>query len=215
MIKTSKLDIFNNALALVGQGLTLTSLEETDRRELLICNRAYDRTIERALDKYNFSFMRKEEVINENYFLDELSLPWKYTYKLPDDVMRVLFLTPLCTSSFAERINNKLSISFNFRQIGGQLCLVTNQEVPFVLHYQGADFTNVNFPPTFTEALEYLLAGAIAPDIIKGTTGIQTSQTLVKTGLQLLDYSAMLDAQQGAQSIQAPLYSNSIVKSRF
>lgn len=215
MLATSQLDICNNALALVGQGQLLNSLDD-NKKEALICKRLYQRTIERALDKYNFSFVRKDEVITKDFLLaDAVSLPWLYTYTIPDDVMRVLFLTPLCANSNVERINNKITIPFNFRQYDSKRVLVTNQEYPFVIHYQSCDFENINFPPTFTEAVEYLLAGAIACDLIKGTTGLQIANALNNQGLQLLDYSAMLDAQQGGQSIEAYPYSNSIVKSRL
>lgn len=215
MLATSQLDICNNALALVGQGQLLNSLDD-NRREAVICKRVYQRTIERALDKYNFSFVRKDEVIDENFLLaDAVSLPWAYTYTIPDDVMRILFLTPLCANACVERINNKVLIPFNFRQYENKKTLVTNQEYPFVMHYQSGDYEKINFPPTFTEAVEYLIAGAIASDLIKGTSGLQVASALNKQGLQLLDYSAMLDAQQGGQSIEAPRYSSSIIKSRL
>lgn len=210
-----KLSICNNALSLIGQGQTLSSLDDA-KKEALICKRVYDQVILRALDKYNFSFVRKDEYIDESFLIaDAVSLPWIFTYRLPTDVMRILYIAPFDATALTERIGYLKPIAFNFRLLKGQKVLVTNEPAPFTLQYQGNDFTEVIFPPTFIEAVEFLLAGAIAPEIIKGSTGLQVANGLYQRGLQLLDLSASLDAQQGGSCIGPVAHMNALTRSRF
>lgn len=198
---TTKLDIFNNALDLVGQGTHIQTLTESSK-EADICNRTFDLTVQRCLDKYNFSFARKDEVITSSNLQSSIvSLPWSYTYTLPSDVMRVLYLSTLDSDSEVERIRRDLT-QFNFRVVNNTRYLVTNMEAPFVIHYQ-ADVTDLSlFSVTFIEALEYMLAARIASSLIHGTSGITISQNLLQTGNMYLSTAASQDAQQGADSIR-------------
>lgn len=195
----TKLDICNNALDLAGQGIHIESFDEQSR-ECNLCKSLYDSTVERALVKQNFSFARKDEVITEEMRLEHIALPWRYTYSMPEDVLQILYLAPLEQLGGKDSMHNKV-IDFNFRQADGKTVICTNAKAPFVIHYQAKVTDESLFSAGFTEALEYLLASRLAPALIHGTTGIQVGQSLMQIGLQMLDFAAGQDAQQGADSI--------------
>lgn len=194
----NKLDICNNALDLVGQGIHIDSFDENSK-EADVIRRNYQSVVDRALASYYFSFARKDEVITENNLIkDYVSLPWKYSYTIPTDCMTILKLERIAKGL---NDNNELEeIEFNFRNIKNKKCIVTNEKAPFVIQYQCYIEDESLFSPMFIEAIEYLLAGKIAPALIHGTSGMQIGQALIQAGLGYLEFSAGQDAQQGANS---------------
>lgn len=197
----TKLQIANNALDLVGQGTHIESLDETSKEADLI-SRLFDETVKRMLMKFDYNFARKDEVITENNLLDVVSLHWDYTYSLPSDVLRVLYLTDINDTSDCERIRRDNLNRFSFRQISSQTCLVTDMPYPFVIHYQALITDTALFSISFTEALEFMLASRLAVALIHGTNGLNMSQGLLQQGMVLSAQASDIDAQQGADSIQ-------------
>ena len=118
-------DICNNAIDLIGQGTHIDSLEEASP-EARSCKRLFPTVLKQCLDFYNWSFARKDEVITKDYLVtkkDEdgndveiVSLPWLHSYRMPTDVLRVLFLAPLEVDSRSEKIGFPCEIPFNFRK---------------------------------------------------------------------------------------------------
>lgn len=205
----TQLELCNNALDLVGQGSHINALTE-ESKEADLCNRTFTLTVLRALDKYNFSFARKDEVITEDYLLsDVVSLPYAYSYTLPSDVQRILFLAELDDDARIERIRHN-RIQFNFRNYNGSIVLSTDKLYPFVVHYQAAITDPSIFPVTFSEAIEYLMASRMATALIHGTSGLQIAQALLQQGNMLLMRAADIDAQQGGDMIsffdETPLF---------
>lgn len=200
----TKIDICNNALDLIGQGLHINSFDDKSK-EADLCKRNYQLAVERCLTKFYFSFARKDELIANDYLLsDVVSIPYLYTYKLPNDVMNILYLEHYRKGE-NETIDNQDIIKFNFRVVSVNStptkCIVTNEQAPFVIQYQAfIDDPNL-FSPQFLESLEYLLASRFASALIHGTTGVQISSNLMQTAMQLLQLASQQDNQQGAQSI--------------
>ena len=204
-------DICNNALDLIGQGTHIDSLDEQSF-EARSCKRLFTFVLNQCLDKYNWSFARKDEVITAEYLVTEtddnsvkheiVSLPWKHSYKLPDDVMRVLYLTRLNVDSDAERIGSLDQLRFNFRNYDNAKILVTDAEPDFAVHYQAYTDNIDLFSPSFIQGFEYYLASRLAANMVKGTTGYQMSIDLMKYAEQFLALAISLDAQQGANSIE-------------
>ena len=88
----TKLDICNNTLDLIGQGSHIDDLTENSK-EADLFRRNFDATVRRCLAKYDFNFARKDEVItSDNLLTNVVSLPWTYTYSLPTDCLRVLYI---------------------------------------------------------------------------------------------------------------------------
>lgn len=202
---TTKVDICNNALDLIGQGIHIKSFDD-QTKEADLCRRNYQQIVDRCLTKFNFSFARKDELITNSYLVsDVVSIPYKYTYKIPSDVMNILYLERYSKSK-DETINNKDTIKFNFRVVKinnvPTRCIVTNIEAPFVIQYQSfIDDPNL-FSVQFTEAVEYMLGARLASALIHGSTGLNTSNNLMQKALMLLQLAIGQDNQQGADSIQ-------------
>lgn len=202
---TTKVDICNNALDLIGQGIHIKGFDD-QTKEADLCRRNYQQIVDRCLTKFNFSFARKDELITNSYLVsDVVSIPYKYTYKIPSDVMNILYLERYSKSK-DETINNKDTIKFNFRVVKinnvPTRCIVTNIEAPFVIQYQSfIDDPNL-FSVQFTEAVEYMLGARLASALIHGSTGLNTSNNLMQNALMLLQLAIGQDNQQGADSIQ-------------
>lgn len=202
---TTKVDICNNALDLIGQGIHIKGFDD-QTKEADLCRRNYQQIVDRCLTKFNFSFARKDELITNSYLVsDVVSIPYKYTYKIPSDVMNILYLERYSKSK-DETINNKDTIKFNFRVVKinnvPTRCIVTNIEDPFVIQYQAfIDDPNL-FSVQFTEAVEYMLGARLASALIHGSTGLNTSNNLMQKALMLLQFAIGQDNQQGADSIQ-------------
>ena len=206
------IELCNNALDLVGQGTHIEDMQENSK-EADLCRRNLDPVIKRALDKFNFSFVRKDEVITEDSEVDVVCIPYSHAYSLPTDLQRVLFLSDINDDSSSESIH-KENIKYNFRLINGEKVLVTDYQAPFVIHYQSKDYELNLLPDTFVEAVEYLLASKLAIALIHGTTGLQISQQLLQTGNMYLQMSAGQDAQQGSNGIDIDKEKPSFIQAR-
>lgn len=206
------LELCNNALDLVGQGTHIEDMQENSK-EADLCRRNLDSVIKRALDKFNFSFVRKDEVITGDNEIDVVCIPYEHAYSLPSDLQRVLFLSDINDDSSSESIHTE-KIKYNFRLINGEKVLVTDYQAPFVIHYQSKDYELDLLPDTFVEAVEYLLASKLAIALIHGTTGLQISQQLLQTGNMYLQMSAGQDAQQGSNGIDIDKEKPSFIQAR-
>lgn len=206
------IELCNNALDLVGQGTHIEDMQENSK-EADLCQRNLDNVIKRALDKFNFSFVRKDEVITEDNEIDVVCIPYEHAYSLPSDLQRVLFLSDINDDSSSESIHTE-KIKYNFRLINGEKVLVTDYQAPFVIHYQSKDYELDLLPDTFVEAVEYLLASKLAIALIHGTTGLQISQQLLQTGNMYLQVSAGQDAQQGSNGIDIDKEKPSFIQAR-
>ena len=195
-------DICNNALDLIGQGTHIDSMEEGSR-EAELCRRLLNITVERMLDMANFSFARKDEVITEDFLLpDAVSIPWKFTFRLPEDVMRILYLAPLSAGSESEAIGYEGMIRFGLRLYDGQKVFTTDEAAPFVMQYQALIDDVTLFPPLFTQALEYYLAARLAANFVKSTTGAELSLRLSQYADAYLQRAVSMDGQQGLYSVK-------------
>lgn len=212
----TKLDIWNNALALTGQAVLIES-EDEKSYECELCKRFWPNTLKRCLMYGNFSFSRKDEVITKEMLLEDvISLPWKYSYSLPKDVLKIIRLTALSANSLSETIdNNESLIRFNFRNYNDELILVTDAIAPFVIQYQATTENLDILNPDFITALEHSLAGAIAKIIIKDTKGLQIGMQLEQLAMQYLAHALALDSNQGAYSIKSDLNLPLSIRARF
>lgn len=203
------IDICNRALDQVGQGLNIKTLSESESRESQLCLRFFYPVLHALQENSDFSFMRKDEIITKDYLVyadDEkknlaVSLPYKFTYSLPEDCLKILRLNPLRCNSLSETMNSKSQIPFDFRNYNNQKVFVTDQEPNFTIHYLAyVDDPNL-FTPLFVKALEYSLASRLASALIKDLNGIQIGLNFEQLAFQVLEQAQARDLQQGAYSI--------------
>lgn len=198
---TTIVEVCNVALDLIGQGGRIKSLDEASP-EAEACKLHFYPTYESCLDFGNWSFARRDEIIDEqDYLKDVCVLPYHYAYRLPKDVMRVLYLTNLDAKPKVETVNADRPIQFNFRNYDGEKVIATDHQPNFVIHYQAYVDPKDYIQPTFVSALSYMLASKLAASLIRGTDGITIGGKLYQLGYTELNRAAGFDAQQGAYSV--------------
>ena len=189
----TQLEVCNNALDLVGQGTHISSLTEASK-EADLCNRLLSQVLLRSYDKYDWSFCKKDEILTQDYLVDYVSRPFNFTYSLPADVLRVLWIAPIDSDGKTDRrFNAEKHLPFEFRNVNNAKCLVTDVGAPILLRYQSNNPSFELLPPTFVEGIEFLLAGRIAMSLVKGQNGVQMGQGLMQLGYQSLTSAHDLD----------------------
>lgn len=214
-METSLIEVCNLALDLIGTGRHIKSLDDVSP-EAEACKRLYRPVLESALNTYNWSFCRRDEILNSDDLLsDAYPLPFKYAYKLPKDVMVILMLADVRASAGIEsRRRNDRLIQYNLRNIDDQLVLVTNHAPDLVIHYQCYTEDISLGSPLFREALAYLLASKLAIALIKGSSGLSIGAQLYQTGMLNLGNAASRDASQGVETVSEGVVS-SFISARF
>lgn len=209
----SIVDVCNIALDLIGQGGHIQSLDEHST-EAEACKRHFQLVYNNALNTYNWSFARRDEVITTDDLLaDVVALPYKHTYRLPEDIMRILRLTEIDAGAEDETLATRQAIQFNFRNYDGTKVLATDAVAPFVVQYQAYLDDIDQCPPTFISALTYILASRLAGAFIGGTSGYDVGVKLYQMGTLEMTAASNLDAQQGSYSITDGKFS-SFIKAR-
>lgn len=206
----SIIDVCNIALDIISQGGHIQSMDEHST-EAEACKRHFQLVYDNALNTHNWSFARKDEVITTDDLLaDVVALPYKYSYSLPEDVMRILKLTEVDAGASDETLATREAIQFNFRNYDGRKILATDHSAPFAVQYQAYVKDIEQCSPTFVSALAYLLASKLACTFIGGTSGYDVSLKLYQLGMSELATASALDAQQGSYSINEGKFSSFI-----
>lgn len=204
----TNIEVCNMALDIISQGGHIQSLDEHST-EAEACKRHFKLVYDNALNSHNWSFARRDEVITtEDLLADVVSLPYKYSYKLPEDVMRVLKLTEVDAGASDETLAERQAIQFNFRNYDGAKVLVTDHVAPFAIQYVAYLEDLDQCSPTFISALTYLLASKLACSFLGGDRSFDISLKLYQLGSAELASAAGLDAQQGSYSISTGKYSS-------
>lgn len=198
------LDICNRALALIGHNCALKSLEEPyESVEARSCARWFPACFSESLARYSWTFARRDEVITDDYLTDLISLPWKYTYKLPKDVEHIFSLASRHASSMIESSGTQRGYKrFSIRNIDNVRYLVTDVEPGFVINYQANDVSISICPPLFISAVVYQLAGRLAAEFVKSEIGISEGVKFLELYTQELYAASVDDANQGSYSLK-------------
>lgn len=195
-------EICNGALALVGQGVFIDSIDEQSA-EAEFCRRVYDVTFREALEFGDWSFARKDELITDDYLLEGVvSLPWKYTYKLPENCLKVLRLTRPDATAVTETMGDMHLIPFNLRNYKGQKVLTTDKLSPFAIHYMVNTRDYALLTAGFISGLQYLLAAKLTAYLVKGTEGAKLTQYHLQIAYSVLGQALAADASQGGYSMK-------------
>ena len=214
MNDAAALQVCNDALALIGHNVTIKTLEEITSAEARSCSRALPTCLAQCLAKGQWSFARRDEILNEDYLTDFSSYPWQYTYELPDDVETIYSLTDIDASSLISTAGyDSEYIRFDLRNIDNKRYLVTDAAPSFVIHYQANDISLGVCSSLFIQALTYLLASKLAPEFVKSQIGFEMGLKYLALAYQLIDMAAAQDSQQGAYS-QKSVKQPSMIKAR-
>lgn len=200
-------EVCNMALGLIGEGHMIDDIDEHSVTAEA-CKRYFNLCLDSCNGAYNWSFARRDEVIDDTYLLsDVVALPYRYAYKVPEDVFKILRLGDVTDSSETETLGYRGTIQFSFRNYDNQKILVTDKEAPFTIQYQ-CRITDVGIcDALFIEALSYLLAHKLCSCIIRDASATSFGTYMYKMYATVLGRAAALDAQQGNRGVAEPAYS--------
>lgn len=203
---------------ILGVSIRSQDLDVQRRLADAVC-RIYSENFRRALQQFNWSFARRDEVITEDYLIeDAVSLPWKYTYSIPEDVMRILFLTSAEADHYVETASfpDPAYIDFTFRNLDGKKVLVTDAKPGFAMHYQALVEDEELIDPLLRQGLDYMTASQLAPDFGENSSqGRNSAQAWLQMALQCMERAAARDAQQGAYSVKNRVPSGFVMSRRL
>lgn len=162
----SMIDICNLALSHLGEGETITDLEEgsvnADR-----CGVYYPIALDQMLERHDWGFATFRVTLA--LLSDDTGTAWLYSYAVPTSYVRsIAVLQP--------EANDKDGQPFDIETLStGDLTIYTNAE-DAILRYVKRVTDTAKFTPLFVVALSRLLAAYLAGPIIKGTDGMRVGQ---------------------------------------
>jgi len=188
---SSKLDICNRALSLIGAANIATLTEGT--REAKQCVIFYDACREDVLREHNWNFAQKRVVLG---LLSETYTGWTYAYQYPSDCLKVIRLydeggsiSAASIDGLIEEIKFEVSASsdLNRRVI---LTDLENAELVYTANVRNESV----FDPSFVSALVYKLASELVIPM-KGKLNLR--QAMIATYQQMLPHSQAINANEG------------------
>lgn len=133
---TSKIQLINNALILIGD-LPVNDLVGNERPKV-VANNLYDNIVQNELSKYRWGFARQKAQLSK-WYTGPVGTEYSSKYQLPSDMMVLIKLNP--------------SIPYNV--LNGQV--YCNYSDTLYCDYI-ADTDESNWPPYFSNMIEYALA---------------------------------------------------------
>lgn len=132
---------------------------------------------------------------------DEQVGPWRYTYAVPADCLKVLAVLP---NTYCDEVNDAQPFDREVGDADAPL-IVTNVESAVLIYVKQVD-DPTRFSPLFVEALAWLLASYIAGPMIKGDAGQAASQAAWASFLQMYGRATGSSANQAKMDLhhQAP-----------
>ena len=197
-----KLQLCNLAISSIGSGRILNSLDEATP-EAEACKIWYQLALDVCLDRHNWSFARRDEIITHDSLFGEegAAVPYKYAYKIPEDVSRVISIKHVGSSSIDETGGAVYGLPFNFRNIDDVKYIACDVRAPFELHYQAKISDIAVCSSYFLRAASLQLGIFIAPAVIGGTESFKIIQVLNELFENSIKRAAAIDAQQGSYSL--------------
>lgn len=197
-----KLQLCNLAISSIGSGRILTDLDEATP-EAEACKIWYQLALDVCLDRHNWSFARRDEIITKDSLFGEkgIAVPYEYAYRIPDDVSRIISLKEMGSTSIDETGGAVYGFPFNFRNIDDVKYIACDILAPFEMHYQ-AKINDISICSSyFLRAASLQLGIFIAPAIIGGTESFKIIQVLNELFENAIKRAAAIDAQQGSYSL--------------
>lgn len=185
----SAAQLCNMALSHIGSDARVSSISPPDGSvEAGYCATFYDQARTELLEPGNWSFALKRAPLAQ---VANVSSAWPYAYAMPSDCLRPLRVLTVAgdatTADFARE---------------GDVLFSTEPEA--VLLYTRDVTDTTRFSPSFATALAYLLAAYIAGPVIKGSDGMQVSDSMRQRAMALADVSATASANASSVYADTP-----------
>ena len=209
----SEVDISNMALGFLGDTATVSSINPPDgSAQAGYCSRMYPIARNSLLELHPWGFSVKR--VSLALLSATPPSTWVYAYAMPSDVVNILAVL----DQYAQHdYSAGLELNGTPGQVPPAAGAYTPQ--PFVIEsVDGSDviYTNVEnaqlrytalvtdttkFSPLFTESLAWLLASKLAGPLIKGTTGMEMSQSCLKQFKAWYDQATESDSNQRRMNV--------------
>lgn len=174
----SEVDICNMALGYLGDSGSVNSISPPDGSvQAAACSRYYPMARNALLEMLPWSFATKRDALA----LLSLTPPsaWAYAYALPSDAVSVLAVLDPETADDYVWNGEVTTQPYVVEQNDGDRVIYSNQD-DAVVRYTALVTDTTKFSALFIEGLAWLLASKLAGPILKGTTGMQVSQSCLK-----------------------------------
>jgi hypothetical protein len=200
---SSEVEICNLALAHLGDSATVASIDPPEgSAQAEHCARWYPVARNSLLEMQEWGFATTRALLAE---LVNPFPQWQHSYARPADCLKVLAVQPADAISDIAACGGYTPQAFTTEtdaSTGNQIIL-TNQRNALV-RYTRLVIDTSKFSPLFTDALGWYLASYLAGPVLKGETGINVGQAMLKIALGMLSSAAVSSANQsGQQQVQA------------
>lgn len=186
----SSVDICNLALAHLGDDATVSSISPPEgSAQAEHCARFYPIARDIVLETHNWNFATKRAALAEVSGAAPDS--WQYAYALPSDCLGASSVMNIWQDESGQD-DEGMEFVIETTESSGTL-IYTNAETA-TCRYIARVTDTTKFSPLFVNALSWLLASYLAGPVVKGETGMQVGQGMMKMYLNELAKAGVSDA---------------------
>lgn len=215
---SSEVEICNLALAHLGDSATVSSIDPPEgSAQAEHCAKWYPIARDSLLEMQEWGFATTRALLAE---LVNPFPQWGHAYARPSDCLKVLAVLPAdATSDIATAfpqagcypgVASPMCTAYSPQDFAteteastGNQIILSNQGNALVRYTRLITDTS-KFSPLFRDTLGWYLASYLAGPILKGETGINVGQAMLKIALGMLSSAAVSSANQnGRQQVQA------------
>lgn len=188
----TEVGIANLALSRLGETATISSLSPPEgSAEAQHCATwlpiARDSLL--SLHPWSFATVRSRPALR--VFDEDLYAEWSYVYARPNGCIRVLAVLP---EGYTDQIIDAQAFSSETSEAGEDLILTNTENA--ILRWIKRVTNPAVYSPLFVEALSYMLASALAGQLIKGEEGRKASTDAYRAAMALVLTASGQDANQ-------------------
>lgn len=215
---SSEVEICNLALAHLGDSATVASINPPEgSAQAEHCQRWYPIARNSLLEMQEWGFATTRALLAE---LVNPFPQWRHAYARPSDCLKVLAVLPADAAGdligaypqdrfYGGSLSGQCSVyspqdfTTETDAATGNQIILTNQGNALVRYTRQVTDTS-KFSPLFTDTLGWYLASYLAGPVLKGETGINVGQAMLKVAMGMLSAAAVSSAnQQGGRQQQA------------
>lgn len=201
----NQVEICNAALSQLGADSNIVSLDPPDGSQYSEqCAAYYPMALKYLLEQFNWGFAQTRYKPPKYAELDQEQYPWRYSYALPSDCLRVVGIYEKGGSPRQSTFPYELE----YRAEEDTVCLLTDVKDAVLVYTKYLDSPQ-RFPMYFIEALIMQLAAYLAGAVVKN----QHADKYIKYAADALSKAKTLDAKKSAH--HHPRYLAAQLKARF
>lgn len=193
----SSVDICNLSLSHLGDEATVTSIDPPEgSAQAAHCKTFYPIARDQLLEEHAWGFATKRVALAQ--ISSVTATEWAYTYAAPSDLLGASsILNIFSDGNFTGEGDDFIVETTDANGI----VIYTNTEVAYCRYIKKVTDTT-KFTPMFVNTLSYLLASFLAGPVVKGETGMQVTQGMIKMYNYQLSMAKASDASARKMTIK-------------